>query len=180
MFRTGDLKTECVRFTICAGDWTTEEKDYISSAVSAIDSISDPSSPDYKEKLKSALSVFRSVPENERRYVNNYSYLASALELIGGESELDKDTPYITSISVTKNPDKLRYYEGDSFDSSGMIVTAVYSDGSSNEISEYKISVKSALELGCDTVYISYGVLKTSVSIEVREKMPVGRRRHRG
>ena len=154
------------------GDWTTEEKDYISSAVSAIDSISDPSSPDYKEKLKSALSVFRSVPENERRYVNNYSYLASALELIGGESELDKDTPYITSISVTKNPDKLRYYEGDSFDSSGMIVMAVYSDGSSNEISEYKISVKSALELGCDTVYISYGVLKTSVSIEVREKMP--------
>lgn len=106
--------------------------------------------------------------------MNNYSSLASALELVGGESELDKDTPYITSISVTKNPDKLRYYEGDAFDPAGMIVTAVYSDGSSKEITEYKLSVKSQLELSTSTVYISYGILKTSVSIEVREKMPWG------
>lgn len=140
--------------------------------ISAINSISDPSAPDYKEQLKEALSVFRTVPEDECRYVNNYSSLASALELVGGESELDKDTPYITSISVTKNPDKLRYYEGDAFDPAGMIVTAVYSDGSSKEITEYKLSVKSQLELSTSTVYISYGILKTSVSIEVREKCP--------
>lgn len=106
------------------GDWTAEEKDAVSAAISAINSISDPSAPDYKEQLKEALSVFRTVPEDECRYVNNYSSLASALELVGGESELDKDTPYITSISVTKNPDKLRYYEGDAFDPAGMIVTA--------------------------------------------------------
>ena len=156
------------------GDWTAEEKDAVSAAISAINSISDPSAPDYKEQLKEALSVFRTVPEDECRYVNNYSSLASALELVGGESELDKDTPYITSISVTKNPDKLRYYEGDAFDPAGMIVTAVYSDGSSKEITEYKLSVKSQLELSTSTVYIYYGILKTSVSIEVREKMPWG------
>ncbi len=154
------------------GEWTAEEKGAMNSAVSAIASMPDPSEPDYKEKLKSALSVFRSVHEDERRYVNNYSSLASALELIGGESELDKDTPYIISISVTKNPDKLRYYEGDSFDASGMIITAFYSDGSTKEITGYKLSVKSKLDLNTDAIYISYGILKTSVSIEVREKMP--------
>lgn len=154
------------------GDWTAEKKTAIETAVTAIASVPSPSSSDYKAKLKSALAIFRAVPETERRYVSNYSALAAGIELVGGEAALDTDTPYITSISITKNPDKTRYYEGESFDSTGMIVTAAYSDGSKQEISDYKISVNEKLDPTVNTVYIIYGALKASVSIEVLEKMP--------
>ena len=144
----------------------------IVAATEAINDIPDPSSPDYKQNLKSALEIFRNVPESERRYVKNYSELAAALDLIGGEGALDTDTPYIISISVSTPPDKTRYYEGDDFDPAGMTVTATYSDGTVAELNGYGLSVKGKLELGTDTVYITYGVLRTSINIEVREHMP--------
>ena len=153
-------------------EWSEEERAVIDSAVYAIENLPDPSAEDYKSSVKSALSVFRSVPESERRYVSNYSSLAAAIRLVGGESELDTDKPYMISISVTKNPDKTRYYIGDSFDASGMVVTAVYSDGRTEEITDYKLSKTSALELTDNVIYITYGVLRTEVEIEVREKMP--------
>ncbi len=153
-------------------DWSAEEKAAIETAIHTIDALPAPAAADYKAKLKEALSVFRAVPQDERRYVSNYASLASALELIGGEAALDTTVPYITSVSVTKRPDKTTYYEGDVFDASGMLVTAQLSDGSAQEITDYKLSPSGELTLTDDTVYISYGNLKTSVSITVRERMP--------
>ncbi len=95
------------------GGRTAEEKSAIQAAIAAIGSVSDPSAPDYKARLKAALAAFRAVDADERRYVSNYSVLASAIDLVGGESALDTDAPYITSISVTKKPDRTRYYVGD-------------------------------------------------------------------
>ncbi len=57
----------------------------------------------------------------------------------GGEGELDSNTPYITSIAVTKAPDKTEYYDGDSFDAAGMEVTAYYSDGAQKPVTDYEI-----------------------------------------
>ncbi len=154
------------------GDWTAEEKSAIQAAIAAIGSVSDPSAPDYKAQLKAALAAFRAVDADERRYVSNYSVLASAIGLVGGESALDTDAPYITSISVTKKPDRTRYYVGDRFDPAGMVITAVYSDGRTETITGYRVSATGELGLSDDTVFITYGVLRTSVSVEVREKMP--------
>ncbi len=154
------------------GDWTAEEKSAIQPAIAAIDSISDPSAPDYKAQLKAALAAFRAVDADERRYVRNYSVLASAIDLVGGEEVLDTDAPYITSISVTKKPNRTKYYVGDRFDPTGMVITAVYSDGRTETITGYRLSVTGELGLSNDIVYITYGVLRTSVSIEVSEKMP--------
>ena len=154
------------------GDWTAEEKCAIQAAIAAIDSISDPSAPDYKAQLKAALAAFRAVDADERRYVRNYSVLASAIDLVGGEDALDNNEPYITSISVTNKPNRTKYYVGDRFDPTGMVITAVYSDGRTETITGYRLSVTGELGLSNDIVYITYGVLRTSVSIEVSEKMP--------
>ena len=154
------------------GAMTDETKQAIVEATNAITEAVNPSAENYKQGLKSALQKFRNVPEAERRYVVNYSVLASAIELVGGEEALDTTDPYVVSISVTKNPDKVRYYIGETFDTSGMEVSAVYSDGRTEVIQSYTVSPTGKLALGDDTVYIYYGILKTTVTIEVRERMP--------
>ncbi len=54
------------------------------AAMAAIEAADDSSAADYKAQLKQALALFRAVPEAERRYVRNYSALASAIALVGG------------------------------------------------------------------------------------------------
>ena len=154
------------------GEMTDEAKQAIVEATNAITEAVNPSAENYKQGLKSALQKFRNVPEAERRYVTNYSVLVSAIELVGGEEALDTTDPYVVSISVTKNPNKVRYYIGETFDATGMEVSVVYSDGRTEVIDSYTVSSTGKLALGEDTVYISYGILKTTVTIEVRERMP--------
>ena len=154
------------------GDWSVETKAAITDAVSAIDALPLPTDANYKSAAKSALAKFRAVPENERRYVNNYSALVSAIELVGGEGELDSNTPYITSIAVTKAPDKTEYYDGDSFDAAGMEVTVYYSDGAQKPVTDYEIISGDSLEVGTQRVCIKSGKLKTFVTVTVKDKIP--------
>ena len=71
----------------------------------------------------------------------------------------------LTGISITKAPTKTTYTEGESFDKTGMIVKATYSDGSSKEITAYTVTDGSKLTSGKTNVTISYtenGVTKTT------------------
>lgn len=153
-------------------DWSASEKAAIEAAVEAIEALPLPEAADYKAKIKAALELFREVPTDERRYVGNYNELAAALKLVGGEAKLDTNDPYIASVSVTKAPDKSVYFEGESFDTAGMTVTAKYNNGDEVTVTDYSLSVGGALGVGTYKVYIYYGGLKTSVTVTVNEKMP--------
>ncbi len=153
-------------------DFSADASAAIAEASAAIEALPDPSAGNYKEKIKEALGVFQAVPAGERRYVGNYSSLAAALELIGGEDKLDTPDPYAVSIRVTKQPDKLQYLAGDRFDPAGMEVTAVFSDKTEQAVSGYRWAPASELTPEDHTVTVFYGVLKTSLSISVEEKMP--------
>lgn len=157
-----DMRTELSSDTAAAVD----------AAEKAIGSAADPASSDYKSQLKAALAAFRTVDESERRYVRNYSSLAEAIELVGGKAALDTNDAYIVSISVTKAPIKTVYTEGEKFDPAGMIVTAAFSDGTTQEITNYKIAASGALTLSDSAVYITMGPLKASVTVTVNELMP--------
>ncbi len=154
------------------GDWTASEKAATEAAVGAIKALPSPDASDYKAKIKAALELFRAVPADERRYVGNYSELAAALKLVGGEAKLDTNDPYIASVSVTTMPDKLVYFEGESFDTAGMTVTAKNNNGTEVKVTDYSLSVGGALGVGTLKVYIYYGGLKTSITVTVNEKMP--------
>ncbi len=153
-------------------DFSESDRAAINAAVEAIDNLPKPTAEKYKASLKDALEKFRAVPESERRYVGNYSALAAAIELVGGEKALDTDEPYIVSVSIAKAPDKTDYTEGDIFDPKGMSVVAVYSDGSAKAIEDYKITPSGELALGDTAVYVTYGILKAKVDITVAEKFP--------
>lgn len=73
--------------------------------------------------------------------------------------------PNLTSIRVTTAPTTTAYNVGDSFDTTGMEVTAYFDDGSSEVVMGYTYSPTSALTMSTKTITVSYtydGVTKTT------------------
>ena len=74
-------------------------------------------------------------------------------------------TKELTSIEITTPPDKVDYTEGESFDATGMVVTAKYSDNTSNTVTSYTCSPDGALSTSNNEITVSYtegGVIKTA------------------
>ena len=62
----------------------------------------------------------------------------------------------LTEIKISNEPNKVKYLEGQTFESEGMKVEAVYNDGVKLEISDYKILNGDNLKKGQTSVTISY------------------------
>ncbi len=70
----------------------------------------------------------------------------------------------LASIEITTPPTKTAYFSGETFNPAGMVVTAHYTDGSSQAVSGYTYSPAGALATGNTTITVSYsegGVTKT-------------------
>lgn len=75
-----------------------------------------------------------------------------------------------TGIEVTANPTKLSYVEGELFDTTGMSISLVYSDGTKEKITGYTLSATNALALTDTMVTITYEGFTVQVPITVIEK----------
>ncbi len=80
----------------------------------------------------------------------------------------------LKDLVLTKDPSKTTYYEGEYFDPEGMVVTAVYEDESTEDLSsaDYTISPRTALGKGNEVVVITYvekNVAK-SVAVDIKVK----------
>lgn len=73
----------------------------------------------------------------------------------------------LQSISVTTQPSKTEYTEGDTFAPAGMVVTAYYSDGSNEAVSGYTWSPNGALSTANAVITISYQGKTATVNITV-------------
>lgn len=69
----------------------------------------------------------------------------------------------VASIAVTTLPERMAYHSGEEFDTTGMVVTATLSDGSTTEPQDY-VAVLSG-----DTVTVTWGALSTSFSVTLLE-----------
>ena len=72
----------------------------------------------------------------------------------------------LTGIEVTKMPDKTAYDVGDSFDPSGMTVTAVYDDGTTEEVTGYTVSPEK-MEEDTTAVTVTYNGFTAEVPVTV-------------
>lgn len=75
------------------------------------------------------------------------------------------ELPPLSSIEITKAPDKTTYQEGENFDTTGMVVTAKYTDGFKVAVKKYVVEDGNNLVAGKKTVTISYtegGITKTT------------------
>ena len=84
--------------------------------------------------------------------------------------------PSLTSISVTTQPAKTAYTVGDFFDHTGMVVTATYSDGTTEPVTGYTYSPDGALTTANNSITISYtsgSVTRTAtVAVTVSAELP--------
>ena len=75
----------------------------------------------------------------------------------------------LEGIEVTTNPNKMEYEVGETFDKTGMVVTAIYSDASQETITEYTYSPTGSLTVNDNKIVITYQGKTATVNITVQE-----------
>ena len=75
----------------------------------------------------------------------------------------------LESIAVTTQPTNTTYEYGDTFSSSGMVVTATYSDGATAAVTGYTTSPSALSTVGTQTITVSYteGAVTTTATLSV-------------
>ncbi len=110
---------------------------------------------------KNDFKVYATFDEGEDAYIMDYDISPEVLENIGNQQVIityvDNGQNITTStnitvekkltgIQITKNPNKLNYIEEQYFDTTGMVVSADYSDGIQEEIKGYEYTPTGALK----------------------------------
>ena len=91
------------------------------------------------------------------------------------ELEVLKVVKKVDHIEITTPPTKTVYKGGDKFEPTGMVVTAVYKDGTSEPITNYSIFHGDKLTKGQEYVTIQYNDGSGNSGIKVDQKITVGR-----
>lgn len=131
------------------GDWR-EEVVYPTSDGTALRVFSTTDTTDYKIKTLMQDPVYRSGVAAEQTAYNQPPHVGFYM----GKEVFDTRT--LTSIAVTTQPTKTSYVPGESFDKTGMVVKANYSDGTSEEINTYTVSAIDKDIIGEQTLTVSY------------------------
>ena len=144
------------------GDWR-EEVVYPTSDGTALRVFSTTDTTDYKIKTLMQDPVYRSGVAAEQTAYNQPPHVGFYM----GKEVFDTRT--LTSIVVTTQPTKTSYVPGESFDRTGMVVKANYSDGTSEEISAYTVSEIDKDKIGEQTLTVSYLGKTDTITIYVVE-----------
>lgn len=132
---------------------------------------------DWEQDDENAVDYIKNKPPVSRNgitltdAVNGFNYV---IQMVNGNL-----TSYCAteSIEITTMPDKLEYIQGQKFDPTGMVVTAVAYDGGTKEITNYTYSEDYFMDIADSVEFeISYNeggnVFKTYVTINVTEFDP--------
>ena len=77
-----------------------------------------------------------------------------------------------TSISVTTLPDKTSYYEGQTFDATGMVVTGTTIEGDTLTVTGYSVSGFDSSVVGTNTITISFKNCTTTIDLQILKDVP--------
>ena len=144
------------------GDWR-EEVVYPTSDGTALRVFSTTDTTDYKIKTLMQDPVYRSGVAAEQTAYNQPPHVGFYM----GKEVFETRT--LTSIAVTTQPTKTSYVPGESFDRTGMVVKANYSDGTSEEINTYTVSEIDKDKIGEQTLTVSYLGKTDTITIYVVE-----------
>lgn len=103
------------------------------------------------------------------------SALSTGKELTAGANDqarwsIEAAGRQLSSLSISKQPSKTAYTEGQHFSPAGMEVTATYNDGSTKKVTDFTFAPKDGLELSAKQVTIAYreGNVTVTASVAVR------------
>ena len=77
----------------------------------------------------------------------------------------------VTALTLTRKPNKLSYLQGESLEPTGMVVTAIYLDGTQKEVTGYELSGYDPQKLGTQTVTVSYEGKTAGFTVTVLENV---------
>lgn len=144
------------------GDWR-EEVVYPTTDGTALRVFSTTDTTDYKIKTLMQDPVYRSGVAAEQTAYNQPPHVGFYM----GQEVFETRT--LTGIAVTTQPTKTSYVPGESFDRTGMVVKANYSDGTSEEINTYTVSKIDKDIIGEQTLTVSYLGKTDTITIYVVE-----------
>ncbi len=97
-----------------------------------------------------------------------------SMNITGKQTEPEAPAVTLSKIEIEKAPDKVDYTEGEKFSSTGLVIKAVYSDGTKKEVTNYTYSPNAELRTENKLITFSYeenGVTKsTTQAITVKAK----------
>lgn len=103
-----------------------------------------------------------------------YIYTANALIAQQEADKKSKAFSDLVGVEITTAPTKVTYIEGQDFDPTGMVVKAIYDDGTIKEVEDYTVTGGTNLQTTTTKVTISYTqgsvVVSTSQAITVNAK----------
>lgn len=76
----------------------------------------------------------------------------------------------LSSIAITTKPTKTTYTVGDSFNKTGLVVTATYSDKSTKKVTDYKLSGFSSTKAGTVKIIVTYESKTATFNVTIKEK----------
>ena len=83
-------------------------------------------------------------------------YQEESLDNLVATIKVQAEKPELTSIEITKAPNKTQYKAGEKFDSTGLQITAKYSDGTTKDITSSITIESTELKAGDSVVEIKY------------------------
>ena len=86
---------------------------------------------------------------------------------VGGGGGGTTPSVTLTGISVTAQPDRTSYLAGETFDKTGMVITASYSNGTTKTVEDYSCSPSGALTVDVERITVTYQGKTTTVDITV-------------
>lgn len=88
----------------------------------------------------------------------------------GGSGPVTPSEPTLERIEVARNPDRMAYTVGQTFDPTGMVIRATYSDGSTRDISSgYSFSPTGPLGPEDTEITVTYGGKSVDITITVTD-----------
>ncbi len=110
-----------------------------------------------------------SLTANDKRVIITYKDKTATVTITVKEKTPPVVEKTLERIEITKNPNKTEYEEGEKFDKTGMVVTAVYSDNSKETVTDYAYTPTGSLTANDKRVIITYKGKTTTISISVKK-----------
>lgn len=125
-----------------------------------------------EEQVQPARALYKQITSAaQRALVTDYNKLLEVEKTVR-DIKADLGIPAVmTSLVMQSGPTKYRYFVGESFDKTGMVINAVFDDNSEIEVTDYTVN-KTVLSLSDDRVIVSYGGKECIIYVSVTEKQP--------
>ena len=107
--------------------------------------------------------------------INNKEYTIAKVEKTITIVKEEQSEKHLTGISLKKAPNKIEYNVGEKFDTTGMVITATYSDGTTKDVTGYTFNPSGELSANDTKITITYTedtVVASPVEVQINVTEP--------